>query len=80
VLRNEIDTLAVRHIQQPPQNKVTGLSGFYGEYILYDGWAFKMNQNFELPEEPLDIWIRSMGEFINMNGNENCYYSGYNFN
>jgi hypothetical protein len=61
LLKNGVDTLAMRHTDTKISSPVFG-----GNSITYYGWMYLISQQGQVSEEILDVWG---GAFFDLNGN-----------
>ncbi|GBU24916.1 hypothetical protein R83H12_01552 [Fibrobacteria bacterium R8-3-H12] len=70
LLRNGIDTLAIRYANEPPVKNswnIWNLLLFNGNIINSGGWIYSISQQGQVSEKPLDVWGRT-SVFTNSSG------------
>ena len=68
LLRNGIDTLAVRYANKPPVEYDRVSLHFAGNAINFGGWIYLINKLGQISEKPLEAW-GSVGRFFDLYGN-----------
>jgi len=74
LLKNGVDTLAVRYMPHGYNVPPYGYLFFSGNGIVSKGWIYLMNNHGQVSEKPLDVWSANVVHFCDLNYNELVRY------
>jgi len=82
LLKNGLDTLAVRYVNKPLIDRKEILipinnAIFSGNSIISNGWVYLMNNQGQVSENSLDFWVANLYTYYDLYGNVMADYNKF---